>query len=69
MNATGIVMGGIIFALGLRLGTVIMRSSIAAGASILARLAVIGTTIALVGCGRPRLRRVAFWDSKGSSNE
>ena len=49
MNATGIMVGGIIPALFLGLGTVLMRSSIAAGASIPTYLAVIGTTIALVG--------------------
>jgi hypothetical protein len=51
MNATGILMGGIIPALFLGLVTVLMRSSIAAGASIPTFLAVIGTTIALVGWG------------------
>jgi len=49
MNASGILVGGIIPALFLGLGTVLMRSSIAAGASIPTYLAVIGTTIALVG--------------------
>lgn len=49
MSAAGILVGGIIPALFLGLGTVLMRSSIAAGASIPVYLAVIGTTIALVG--------------------
>lgn len=49
MNATGILVGGVIPALFLGLGTVLMRSSIATGASIPTYLAVIGTTIALVG--------------------
>ncbi len=49
MNAVGVVVGGIVPALFLGLGTVLMRSSIAAGASIPTYLAVIGTTIALVG--------------------
>ena len=49
MNATGILVGGVIPALFLGLGTVLMRSSIDAGASIPTYLAVIGTTIALVG--------------------
>ncbi|HTU00135.1 MAG TPA: hypothetical protein VMF58_18945 [Rhizomicrobium sp.] len=49
MNATGILIGGIVPAIFLGLGTVLMRSSIAAGASIPTYLAVIGTTIALVG--------------------
>lgn len=51
MNAAGILVGGIIPALFLGLVTVLMRSSIAAGASIPTFLAVIGTTIALVGWG------------------
>ena len=51
MNAAGILVGGVIPALFLGLGTVLMRSSIAAGASIPTYLAVIGTTIALVGWG------------------
>jgi uncharacterized membrane protein len=51
MNATGILVGGIIPALFLGFVTVLMRSSIAAGASIPTFLAVIGTTIALVGWG------------------
>jgi drug/metabolite transporter (DMT)-like permease len=41
--------GGIVPALCLGLGTMLMRSSIAAGASIPSYLAVIGTTIALIG--------------------
>ncbi len=49
MNATGILVGGVIPALFLGLGTVLMRSSIVAGASIPTYLAVTGTTIALVG--------------------
>jgi hypothetical protein len=49
VNATGILVGGVMPALLLGLGTVLMRSSIAAGASIPTYLAVIGTTIALVG--------------------
>lgn len=49
MSAAGILVGEIIPALFLGLGTVLMRSSIAAGASIPTYLAVIGTTIALVG--------------------
>ena len=49
MNAAGILVGGIIPALFLGFVTVLMRSSIAAGASIPTFLAVIGTTIALVG--------------------
>jgi hypothetical protein len=47
--ATGILVGGVIPALFLGLGTVLMRSSIVAGASIPTYLAVTGTTIALVG--------------------
>jgi hypothetical protein len=49
VNAAGILVGGVIPALFLGLGTVLMRSSIAAGASIPTYLAVIGTTVALVG--------------------
>jgi transporter family protein len=49
MNAAGILMGGVAPAILLGLGTVLMRSSIAAGASIPTYLAVIGTTIAAVG--------------------
>jgi transporter family protein len=49
VNATGILVGGIIPAVFLGLGAVLMRSSIGAGASIPTYLAVIGTTIALVG--------------------
>jgi transporter family protein len=49
MNASDILVGGVVPALFLGLGTVLMRSSIAAGASIPTYLAVIGTTIALVG--------------------
>lgn len=49
MNAAGILVGGVTPALFLGLGTVLMRSSIGAGASIPTYLAVIGTTIALVG--------------------
>ncbi len=49
MNAVGILVGGIIPAFFLGLGTVLMRSSIAAGASIPTYLAVIGTTIAVIG--------------------
>jgi transporter family protein len=49
VNATGILVGGVIPALFLGLGTVLMRSSIVAGASIPTYLAVTGTTIALVG--------------------
>lgn len=51
MNATSIFVGGIIPALFLGLGTVLLRSSIGAGASIPTYLAVIGTTIAIVGWG------------------
>jgi len=51
MNAAGILVGGIIPALFLGLVTVLMRSSIAAGASIPTFLAVVGSTIALVGWG------------------
>ena len=49
MNFTGILVGGVIPAVFLGLGTVLMRSSITSGASIPTYLAVIGTTIALVG--------------------
>lgn len=49
MNAGAILVGGVIPALFLGLGTVLMRSSIAAGASIPTYLAVIGTTIAVIG--------------------
>lgn len=51
MNATGVVVGGIAPAIFLGLGTVLMRSSIAAGASIPTYLSVTGTTVALVGWG------------------
>lgn len=49
MNAASVLVGGIVPALCLGLGTVLMRSSVAAGASIPTYLAVIGTTIALIG--------------------
>jgi len=49
VNASSILVGGIAPAILLGLGTVLMRSSIAAGASIPTYLAVIGTTVALVG--------------------
>jgi drug/metabolite transporter (DMT)-like permease len=49
MNAASILVGGVVPAIFLGLGTVLMRSSIAAGASIPTYLAVIGTTVAVVG--------------------
>lgn len=49
VNVTSIVVGGLVPALFLGLGTVLMRFSIGADASIPTYLAVIGTTIALVG--------------------
>ncbi len=51
MNAAGIVIGGIIPAIGLGLGTVLMRASIGAGATISGYLAAVGTTVALIGWG------------------
>jgi len=45
VNAVGVAVGRITPALLLGLGTVLMRSSIAAGASIPSYLAVVGTTI------------------------
>jgi transporter family protein len=49
MNFTSIMIGGIVPAICLGLGTVLMRASIGAGASIPVYLASVGTIIALVG--------------------
>lgn len=49
MNATSLIIGGIIPAVCLGLGTVLMRASIGAGATIPTYLAVVGTTIATIG--------------------
>jgi len=49
MNTVGIVIGGVIPAVFLGLGTVLMRASIGAGATIPMYLAVVGTTIAGIG--------------------
>lgn len=49
MNFTGIMIGGIVPAICLGLGTVLMRASIGAGTSIPVYLASVGTMIALVG--------------------
>jgi transporter family protein len=49
MNLAGIVIGGIVPAICLRLGTVLMRASIGAGATIAVFLASVGTIIAFVG--------------------
>ncbi len=51
MNAAAIMIGGVIPAVCLGLGTVLMRASIGAGATIPAYLAVVGTTIAAIGWG------------------
>ncbi|CAN5405970.1 hypothetical protein BH11PSE5_BH11PSE5_27750 [soil metagenome] len=49
MNPPSIIIGGIVPAICLGLGTVLMRASIGAGASIAVYLASVGTIIALVG--------------------
>lgn len=49
MNAFGIIIGGIIPAVFLGLGTVLMRASMSAGMTIPMYLAVVGTTIAAIG--------------------
>jgi uncharacterized membrane protein len=49
MNVAGVMIGGIVPAICLGLGTVLMRASIGAGATIPVYLASVGTTVALVG--------------------
>lgn len=49
MTLTAILIGGVVPAIFLGLGTVLMRGSIGAGATISAYLAVVGTTIAVIG--------------------
>lgn len=49
MNAAGILIAGIIPAIFLGLGTVFMRASMGAGATIAMYLAIVGTTIAGIG--------------------
>jgi len=49
MNTVGIVIGGVIPAVFLGLGTVLMRASMGAGATIPMYLAVVRTTIAGIG--------------------
>lgn len=49
MTASSILIGRIVPAVLLGLGTVLMRASLGAGASIPAYLAVVGTTIAVIG--------------------
>ncbi|HET8936345.1 MAG TPA: hypothetical protein VFN67_23035 [Polyangiales bacterium] len=51
METSSIIIGGIVPAVCLGLGTVLMRASIDAGASIPAYLAVVGTTVASAGWG------------------
>lgn len=51
MNAVGIIIGGVIPAVFLGLGTVLMRASMGAGMTIPMYLAVVGTTIAAIGWG------------------
>ena len=51
MNAVGILVGGVIPAVFLGLGTVLMRASMGAGMTIPLYLAVVGTTIAGIGWG------------------
>lgn len=51
MTLAAILIGGVVPAIFLGLGTVLMRGSIGAGASIPSYLAVVGTTIAVVGWG------------------
>ena len=51
MNAVGILVGGVIPAVFLGLGTVLMRASMGAGMTIPMYLAVVGTTIAGIGWG------------------
>ncbi|MBZ9649789.1 hypothetical protein K9B33_19815 [Sphingobium sp. 3R8] len=49
MKVAGILIGGIVPALCLGLGTVLMRASIGAGAAIPVYLASVGTVIAMIG--------------------
>lgn len=51
MNLTSIAIGGLMPALLIGIGTVLMRGSVGAGASIPAYLACVGTTVALIGWG------------------
>jgi transporter family protein len=49
MNSNGLVIGGIIPAICLGLGTLFVRASLGAGASIPTYLAIVGTTIGVMG--------------------
>jgi transporter family protein len=49
MNSNGLVIGGIIPAVCLGLGTLFVRASLGAGASIPTYLAIVGTTIGVMG--------------------
>lgn len=49
MNANAILIGGIVPAVFLGLGTVLMRASVGAGATIPVYLAAVGTTVGLIG--------------------
>lgn len=51
IKLTALLIGGMAPALFLGLGTVLLRASVAAGASIPAFLGAVGTTIALIGWG------------------
>jgi transporter family protein len=66
MNATGLIIGGVIPAIGLGLGTVLMRASVGEGATIPTYLAVVGTTIAIVGWGAILLGDGATFTTKAS---
>lgn len=49
MNSNGLVIGGIIPAICLGLGTLFVRASLGAGASIPTYVAIVGTTIGVLG--------------------
>ena len=66
MNATSLLIGGIVPAVCLGLGTVLMRARIGAGATIPTYLAVVGTTIASIGWGATLLGGGAAMNLKAS---
>jgi len=51
VNLAAIMIGGVVPSICLGLGTVLMRGSVGAGATIPAYLAAVGTTIAVIGWG------------------
>lgn len=75
MKAMALLIGGIVPAVLLGLGTVLMRLSVGAGASVPAYLTLVGTTVALIGGSSwllggqplPSPRAIAFAIGMGAS--